>query len=79
MFKRLSNYINNKEFHIHIYNNLLNVDNYDEIITLTDDLIILRYNTKFVYIKGKDLSINKLLDKEMLISGYIGDISFNDK
>lgn len=79
MFKRLSGYINNKEFHMHLYHNLINIDNYDEIETLTDRLIIIRYEGKFVSIKGENLSIRKLLDRELLIDGNIGDISFNDK
>ncbi len=79
MFKRLSGYINSKEFHMHLYNNLINIDNYDEIVTLTDNLIVLRYEEKFIYIKGENLSIRKMLDRELLIDGHIGDISFNDK
>ncbi|MGN0973478.1 MAG: YabP/YqfC family sporulation protein [Bacilli bacterium] len=79
MFKRLSGYINNKEFKINIYNNLINIDNYDEIVTLTDNLIIIRYDKNYVYIKGNNLSIRRLLDNELLIDGNIGAINFNDK
>ena len=79
MFKRLSGYINNKEFKINIYNNLINIDNYDEIVTLTDNLIIIRYDKYYVYIKGNNLSIRRLLDNELLIDGNIGAINFNDK
>lgn len=79
MFKRLSGYINNKEFKINIYNNLINIDNYDEIVTLTDNLIVIRYDKNYVYIKGNNLSIRRLLDNELLIDGNIGAINFNDK
>lgn len=79
MFKRLSGYINNKEFKINIYNNLINIDNYDEIVTLTDNLIVIRYDKNYVYIKGNKLSIRRLLDNELLIDGNIGAINFNDK
>lgn len=62
-----------------IYNDLIDIDNYNEIITLTDNLIVIESDNKLVYIKGRNLSIKKLMDNEILINGVIGDISFNDK
>ena len=64
---------------MNIYNDFIDVDNYDEILTLTDNLIVLRCNNQDIYIKGSNLSIKKLVDNEMLINGIIGDISFNEK
>ena len=77
MFDKIRSYVDRKTFEIHIINNYININNFDEILTLTDSIITIKYNDNYhITIKGKDLSIKKLLDNEILISGKVEDIHF---
>ncbi len=71
------NLINNfleQEFKIIIYKNKVNIINYDDISSITEDEIYLNYKEGLIKIKGKMLSINKMIDHEILISGEIKEV-----
>lgn len=74
MLKRVISYVKDEEFRINIYKNKVNVVNYANIITLEDSRISLNYSKGIVVFKGDNLSINKLLDNELLITGNIKSI-----
>ena len=58
-------FINPKELKIIYFTNYINIINYDEIILLTDNKILLLKDKKTITIKGDNLLLNKLLDKEI--------------
>jgi sporulation protein YqfC len=71
------NLINNfleQEFKIIIYKNKINIINYEDISSITEDEIYLNYKEGLIKIKGKMLSINKMIDHEILISGEIKEV-----
>lgn len=71
------NLINNfleQEFKIIIYKNKINIINYDDISSITEDEIYLNYKEGLIKIKGKMLAINKMIDHEILISGEIKEV-----
>ncbi len=74
MLNRLKEYINDNEPRILILNDRLNINNYDEIFSLEPSRISIRINNKRIIIKGKDLVLNKMLDKELLIIGKIDSV-----
>jgi len=74
MLDKFRNYIIDNDFKINIINNKINIDNYTDIISIEKERISLSNNEKIVVIKGKNLSLNKLLDKEILITGDIKSI-----
>ena len=74
MLNRLKDYINDDSFKINIYKNKINVVNYLDIITLEESRISLKYQQGMIIIKGNNLSVNKLLDNEVLITGDIKSI-----
>lgn len=74
MLNRLKDYINDNSFKINIYKNKINVVNYLDIITLEEDRISLKYQEGMIIIKGNNLSVNKLLDNEILITGEIKSV-----
>lgn len=74
MLNRLKDYINDNSFKINIYKNKINVVNYLDIITLEEDRISLKYQDGMIIIKGNNLSVNKLLDNEILITGEIKSV-----
>ena len=64
-------YINSNKLKINYINNKLNIVNYDEIIILTESKIILLKDKHEIIVKGNNLTLLKLLDKEILIGGTI--------
>ena len=78
MFDKLRNYVINNDLEIHFINNKINIVNYDEIILMEQDRISIIKNNIIVVIKGNNLSLSKLLDKELLITGNIKLISWSD-
>ncbi|MBR2828911.1 MAG: YabP/YqfC family sporulation protein, partial [Bacilli bacterium] len=71
MLERLSNYMEDKKFKITIGDNYLHIINYTRIITLEKEFISLKSNQKKIIIKGKNLTLEKIKDQEMLIKGTI--------
>lgn len=72
----IRNYLNDNDWKIYIYNNAINIVNYIDVITLEDNRISIKYENGLIIIKGKNLTVNKLLDKEMLITGAIYSVNF---
>lgn len=69
-------YIVEDEFKVTIFKNKINILNYNEIDSIEDEKIIIRHEDKFLVLHGKELSIKKLLEEEVLISGVIDKIEF---
>ena len=70
----LINYIKDENFKITYINNSVNIINYDKILEVKNDLITLEKENKLLFVKGDNLKLNKLLDKELLITGNIFEI-----
>lgn len=69
-------YIFDHRFSLTLKNNTLDIVNYLEIISFSDDAITLKYEGGNIRISGKDLIISKLLDDELLIKGKVRSIEF---
>lgn len=76
MFNNIRNYLEDNNWRIHIYNGKINIVNYIDIITLEDNRISIKYEKGTIVIKGKNLSVNKMLDSEILITGTINSVEF---
>lgn len=77
LMNRLDNYLYDREYKIILKENYLNIVNYGEIIDFSLDKISVRKNDKNIIVTGKNLTINKMLDEELLITGIIQTISIN--
>lgn len=71
MLNNLRSFINDNEWRINIYDGKINIVNYDDVISLEDNRISIKYKKGMIIIKGDNLSVNKLLDNEILITGNI--------
>ena len=71
MLERFHNYINDEEFRLTLYENKIHIINFKRIITLEEDYISLQNKNQRISIIGKNLILNKLLDREILIKGTI--------
>lgn len=78
MFNRINNYINDNEFRFTIYEDKIHIINFQKIISLEEDYISILNNNKKITIKGTNLKLNKLLEKEILIKGNILKIEVLD-
>lgn len=65
----VKNYIEDNNYKITITNKYTHIYNYESIINISDNVIEILYRTKNIKIYGKNLLINKLDKKEMLIIG----------
>ena len=70
------NYIYDKRFQVYIFENKINILNYNNIISFTDKKIIIDIDKNIITISGSDLIISKLLDDELLIEGLIVNVEF---
>ncbi len=80
MFNRIKEYINDDEFRLTVLENRIYIINYLKIISLDDDRISFLTKKGRVIIKGSKLSLNKMLDDEVLIGGVVSNIEvdFNE-
>lgn len=74
MIEKIVNYIKDSKFKIVYINNSVDIVNYDKILEVKDDAVTLSKEDKLLFIRGKNLKINKLMDQEILITGVILNI-----
>ena len=67
----LKNFLYDKNYFITMYENFLYIYNFQEIITLTNELIMLSIENFKIKITGSDLKIKKINSSELLIEGNI--------
>ena len=71
MFERVKEYIKDDEFRLVLFSDRVYITNYLEILTLNNKRISINNGNNLIVIKGEDLVLNKLLDKEILSTGKI--------
>ena len=74
---RLDNYLYDREYRIIIKENYVNIINYDEIVDFNLTKISVKYKNKKITVEGINLTINKMIEDEVLITGNITNISIN--
>lgn len=77
IIRKINNYLEDKEYKIIIKENQVNIINYDEIIDLTFNKIIIKHKQKIITIEGTELYIVKMVEDEVLINGNINHICIN--
>ena len=77
--KGIINYINDDDFKLLMINKKININNYTNILSMTDTRISLISKIGRIVIKGEDLIVKKLINNEVLIEGNISSIEIGDK
>lgn len=67
----IMDFLYDKKYFITMYENYLYIYNFQEIITLTNELIMLSIENFKLKITGSDLKIKKINSSELLIEGNI--------
>lgn len=78
MIRSTLNYIKQEEFKITIKRNLIDIENYDRLGKIDDNEMIIYSKSLKIQIKGKSLTVNKLVNNEVLIMGNYKEILFED-
>ena len=76
MINDLKNIIYDKRFKVTVLKEKIDINNYEEIIVFEENQIIVSTKENIVKIKGENLTINRLFNKELLIEGKIKTIEF---
>ena len=76
MFKQLTDIIYDKKLKLIVFENKVNINNYEDVLIFDDTKVLIKTKTKNVKITGSDLVISRLENKEVLIEGEIISIEF---
>ena len=76
MIRKVIDYIKEDEFEIKIDSKYINIINFIDIPFMEEEKIKINCKEGSILIKGKDLTVLKLLDKEILIKGNFSNIEF---
>lgn len=78
MLSSINKIIKNDEFTINMWSKFVIVNNFTAIITLESNNVVLLNKDKRIVINGNNISINKLLDNEILLSGDVTSIKIGE-
>lgn len=73
-YNYLRNFLDPIDFHIDIYDNKIHITNYEKIITLLSNKIIIKAKSKKLILEGRNFSLKKLADRELLILGRLDNL-----
>lgn len=74
LVRKVRDYLLDDEFKMILLNNKINISNYEKIEYLDDDKVIVKYEKGKISIKGENITVSKLLNNEILITGSIKEI-----
>ncbi len=75
-YRKLERYIKQDNFKLTITGKIIDMENYSYIDKIDSNEIIVFDEKRKIIIRGSSLSINKLLNSEVLIIGNINSINF---
>lgn len=76
LFNGIRSYINEEELKLTILKNKINIMNYIDIGHFDLNKIVVKTSEGEIVIKGNNLTVNKLLSDEILITGNFNNIEF---
>lgn len=79
MLKDFREFINSKEFEMNICKDNINIINYKRIVSISPTSISIQVPSQKILITGNNLSLKKMLDDEILITGTIYKIEVFDE
>ncbi len=71
LFRRVSDYLVDKNYRVTLSKKWVHIINYLEIVTLTDTRIVVHYDGGNSVILGRNLIVARMQDEEILIEGEI--------
>ena len=77
MKDNLINFLYDKNYFINIYDEYIHIFNYQELVSLSSEKIVLKLETFKLNIMGSVLFITKMLPNEILIKGKVSKVEFS--
>jgi len=74
----IKSFLFDKEEYLTFFNNHAHIFGIESIISLTENLVIVKTKKTIVKIKGKNLKILKMTKEELLIEGSFESVLFHD-
>ena len=74
MLRKVYEYVKDEEFRFTVFNDRVHFINFLRIHTLNSDYVLIESSDRKISIKGQNLILNRLLEKEILIIGDIYNI-----
>lgn len=78
LIETLKTYLNKEEFYFIITSNYLYIKNYTNLLSMSENEILLNIKNNNYRIKGKELTLKRSENKELLIYGVIESINRYD-
>ncbi len=78
IWANLKSFLYDNDNFIAYFNNKIYLYNFINIITISSKEIIVQFKDKKVIIKGNNLKPNKVLKKELLLSGTIESVTIHE-
>ncbi len=78
LVRNIENYVKQNDFKIILKDKMIDIQNYTQLDTISENELKIFNNNQKIIIKGKSLSINKLLNNEILIVGKYNQIILED-
>lgn len=76
---KINNYLKEKSYKINLIPNKIYINNYEEINTINDNRISIRFQDFILNINGSNFKVLKMIDKEVLFNGLIESMEYHYK
>ncbi len=73
------NFLYDKNYFINIYNNYIHLYNYEDLISLDDNILVIIINNSKLTIKGNNFKVIKMSKNELLLSGNVYNMEFKNE
>ena len=78
MLKRVNNFLNNKDYQVIILKDKVHIINYKSVIDVTSECVLIKVEDNIIKIKGNNLSLVKMDNTEVLLTGTIKGVTINE-
>ena len=72
------NYVRDNEFRMIVLENKIDIVNYLDLLSMTEERVSVSTKKGRIVVKGENLSVQKLLNREILIVGTVTNIEMGE-
>lgn len=74
MFDIIRSYFKDEKYYVVLFNDGIYIKNYNNILSLTDNEVLVNINASIYKIKGKNFILSKTVGHELVVNGNIESI-----
>lgn len=76
LVSKINNYLKESSYKINLVPNKIYINNYEEINTINDNRISIKFQDFILNINGSNFKVLKMIDKEVLFNGLIESMEY---